>query len=195
MRHDRLDSSRKIGTKEHRCWRMESLSARGDHDFRNCRQPKLMCRVCRRWSSSRMKHFNRRKVNLHSSSCPSLKDAAYHGFLSDIQIKDQLLFSKDMVNTFMSSSISDQKHMRQNLKQWSSCKCLWSHCMLRCHSFTICCVTIYQVPSSYVWCLQAACADAAAPVSHAYRAFDRDLWPMHVNSRRAGEQQEKPLKI
>ena len=92
-------------------------------------------------------------------------------------------------------SISDQKHMRQNLKQWSSCKCLWSHCMLRCHSFTICCVTIYQVPSSYVWCLQAACADAAAPVSHAYRAFDRDLWPMHVNSRRAGEQQEKPLKI
>ena len=112
-------------------------------------------------------------------------------FLSDIQIKDQLLFSKDMVNTFMSSSISDQKHMRQNLKQWSSCKCLWSHCMLRCHSFTICCVTIYQVPSSYVWCLQAACADATAPVSHAYRAFDRDLWPMHVNSRRAGEQQER----
>jgi len=29
------------------------------------------------------------------------KDAAYHVFLSDIQIQDQLLFSKDMVNIFL----------------------------------------------------------------------------------------------
>jgi len=193
MRHDRLDSSRKIGTKEHRCWRMESLSARGDHDFRNCRQPKLMCRVCRRWSSSRMKHFNHRKVNLHSSSCPRMQRIMF--FCPIFKSRTSCCFQRIWWIYFWSSSISDQKHMRQNLKQWSSCKCLWSHCMLRCHSLTICCVTIYQVHSSYVWCLQAACADAAAPVSHAYRAVDRDLWPMHVDSRRAGEQQEKPLKI
>lgn len=30
---------------------------------------------------------------------------------------------------------------------------------------------------------------------HAYRAVDRDLWPIHVDVRRAGEQQQVPLKI